>query len=343
MMAPDMMIYPPIDMPVYKYSYKGDIKLPETSLPVYKKNNIPFSPSETNGILRNLRVGGINIGAFRNLGISNLTLTEESEYGYMVNLDFITGTISMYQNYQKWPQPVCDATGCTSLPKLSESDIPSDATIIAAAESFIKKYGIDISAYGAPQVDSSWRIWYARSATIDGEQMVPEMYTITYPTLLDGKPVYQEGGSYRGLTLTYDIRNKRISNMYGIEKTELEKSSYDTIQDTKLIQDMIQSGGRYIMPEGSVGTNQKVVDITLGEPTLGYVHLFGEWKNGASSEYFVPAYIFPVENPPKDGFGQNTIIIPLIKEFTQKAGPMPVDPIVYSSEPVAEPAVMPKQ
>jgi hypothetical protein len=156
---------------------------------------------------------------------------------------------------------------------------------------------------------------------------------------MDGKPVYEEGGMYRGLTLNYDVRTKRITNMYGIEKTKLEKSDYDTIQDTKLINDMIKSGGRYITTEGTLPPERKVVDVELSEPSMGYVHLFGEWKNGTSEEYYVPAYIFSVENPPKENFGQNTVIVPLVKEFTQTVGPMPVDPIIYSTEPVAEPMV----
>jgi hypothetical protein len=343
MMAPDTMIYPPIDFPVYTYSYKGDIQLPETSLPVYKKSNVSLGSDEASRLLWNLSLRGVNMSAFENLGITNLTLTEDTAYGYMVNLDFASGNISMYQNYQKWPQPVCDNTGCTTLPPLTEADIPSDESIVAVAEAFIAKYGIDKSVYGTPKIDNSWKIWYARSAEMGSEQMVPEVYTITYPILMDGKPVYQEGGMYRGLTLNYDVRSKRISNMYGIEKTKLEKSNYDTIQDTKLINDMIKSGGRYITTEGGIPPERKVVDVELSEPSMGYVHLFGEWKNGTSQEYFVPAYIFAVENPPKEGFSQNTIIVPLVKEFTQTVHPMPVDPIVYSTEPVAEPAVMPKQ
>lgn len=338
MMAPDTMIYPPMDFPVYNYTYKGDIKLPETSLPVYKKTNVPFSANETNGILRNLSLGSVDVAAFENLGIANLTLTEDVEYGYMLNLDFTSGTISMYQNYQKWPQPVCDNTGCTTLPQLTEADIPSDETIIATADAFLAKYGIDKTIYGQPKVDSTWRIWYTRSAEMSGEKMIPEIYTITYPILMDGKPVYEEGGVYRGLTLNYDVRTKRISNMYGIEKTKLEKSDYDTIQDPALLEKMVKSGGRYINDEVPP-QDRTVVDVPVGDPSLGYVHLFGEWKNGTSQEYFVPAYIFSVENPPKENFAQNTIIVPLVKEFTQTVGPMPVDPIIYSTEPVAEPMV----
>ncbi len=339
MMAPDAMIYPPIDMPVYNYTYEGKIELPESELPVYRKENIPFNSSDTRSIVRNLALRDIDTGAFENLGLSNLTLTEDRDYGYMLNIDFLNGTINMYQNYLKWPQPVCDQNGCTPLPKLTESDIPADSVIIAESQKFIQKYRIDMSAYGAPQVDSSWRIWYARSAEMGGEQMIPDMYTVTYPLLLDGKTIYQEGGSYRGLTLNYHIRTKRITGLYGIEKSTLNRSSYKTIQDLTLIQDMIKNGGRYINTDTSANAGRKVVNISLGEPTLGYAHIFGEWKNGKTTEYLVPAYIFPVKNPPKEGYAPSTIIIPLIESFVQKVQIGPMDPIIYSTEPAVGPAV----
>ena len=46
--------------------------------------------------------------------------------------------------------------------------------------------------------------------------MIPEMITVTYPTLLDGKVSYEENGGPRGLTLTYDVRNKKVSSFYGL-------------------------------------------------------------------------------------------------------------------------------
>jgi hypothetical protein len=67
-----------------------------------------------------------------------------------------------------------------------------------------------------------------------GEQMVPDMYTVTYPLLLDGKTIYQEGGSYRGLTLNYDIRTKRITGMYGIEKAALSINHHTRLSKTSL-------------------------------------------------------------------------------------------------------------
>ncbi len=338
MMAPDAMIYP-VDVPLYKYVYNGEVKLPEDNLPVYKKTNLPFNTTDTNTIVRNLSLTDINLGAFRRLGVSNITLTEDVDYGYMLTLDFINGTISMYQNYLKWPQPVCDNNGCTTLPKLTEKDIPTDSEVIQTSNQFIQKYNIDVSQYGEPIVDKMWRIWYARSAELGQEQIVPDMYTVIYPVMLDGKPVYQEGGMYKGLTFNYDVRSNRITGMYGIEKADLTKSSYETIKKTELINEMIKSGGRYITTDESINKDRKVVELTLGEPSLSYVTIYGEWKNGRSEEFYVPAYIFPVENPPKEGYAPQTIIIPLVEEFVQRFTPGPMDPIIYSEKPVVEDAI----
>lgn len=332
------MIYP-IDVPLYKYVYSGKIKLPEENLPVYKKTNLPFTATDTNTIVRNLSLTDINLNAFKRLGVSNLTLTEDLDYGYMLTLDFMNGTISMYQNYMKWPQPVCDSNGCTALPKLTEKDIPSDSEVIQASNQFIQKYNIDVSQYGDPIVDKMWRLWYARSAELGQEQIVPDMYTVIYPIMLDGKPVYQEGGMYKGLTFNYDVRSNRITGMYGIEKANLTKSSYETIKNTVLINEMIKSGGRYINTDESITKDRKVVELTLGEPSLSYVAIFGEWKNGRSEEFYVPAYIFPVENPPKEGYAPQMIVIPVVEEFVQRFTPGPMDPTIYSEKPVVEDAV----
>ncbi len=97
---------------------------------------------------------------------------------------------------------------------------------------------------------------------------------------------------------------------------------------------MIKNGSRYITTDTTINKDRKVVELSLGEPTLQYVHIYGEWKNGKSDEYFVPSYVFPVENRPKDGYAPETITIPLVSEFVQKIEPM--DPIIYSTKPAIE-------
>ncbi len=88
--------------------------------------------------------------------------------------------------------------------------------------------------------------------------------------------------------------------MYGIEKSQLKKSPYENIKDKELINEMIKSGGRYITTDDTMNKDRKTVELMLDEPTLNYVTIYGEWKDGKTEEYYVPAYIFPVENPPKE-------------------------------------------
>ncbi len=322
----DMMIYP-IDMKTYRYSYTGELSLPSEWLPVYKKSAVPFSSTDTRNFLNNLRIENFDINAFSNLGISNISLVEDREYGYMISLDFTNGWLSMYQNYTNWPQMY------ENYQPLSAADTPSDEVMIAAAQAFIQKYGIDVSSYGTPIIDSSWRLWAARSAYI------PEMYSVIYPLMVDGKRVVQEGGAYQGISLNYDARTKRIIGMNGIQKVSLQKSEYDIISKEN-IEKMIENGGRYIT--NNIPADADIVTLTLGDPTLEYVQIYGEWKNGKSEEYYVPAYVFPVENRPEESYISNTVIVPLVGDFMEETDyikPMPVEPMPYYAEPTIDAAV----
>lgn len=137
----------------------------------------------------------------------------------------------------------------------------------------------------------------------------------------------------------HDIRNKRITSLYGLEKQNLQKTEYAPITDKSVIEKMLRNGGRYIYTNQPADTSgRKVVDISLGEPKLTYIHIYGEWKNGRSEEYYVPAYVFPVLNPPTDAYYmQNQIIVPLVQEFVQTIDYQPMDPIIYSDKPMSAP------
>jgi hypothetical protein len=73
---------------------------------------------------------------------------------------------------------------------------------------------------------------------------------------------------------------------------------------------MVKSGGRYISTDTGTG---KVVDLTLSAPTLAYVRIYGEWKDGISSDFLVPAYVFKVIDKPSDVYVSDTVIIPLVE------------------------------
>lgn len=303
---------PAQDFPYYTYSYTGSLPAFSGNLTVYKKNPAPFAPSETQAFLQGLSLEGLNLQSFENTSITSLSFAEAKDYGYIVNIDFAAGSIGFYQNWMKWPQPKCGPNGCEQSVALTEKDVPSDEEFVRIGDTFLTQYGIDRSLYGAPKVDGSWRIMYALARSTNLESTIPDQYTLTYPLTLEWKKIYEEYGWYKGISLSIDIRTKRVTSLSGIEKQNITSSIYTTQTDEANILKMIPFGGRY---ESKANPDQKVVNLTLGEPTIEYVHIYGEWKDNKADEYYVPAYVFPVINKPEGSYIQDNVILPLVQDF----------------------------
>ncbi len=148
-----MSMMPPMEMITYRYVYTGELDIPTGILSVYAKNTLAFNSTELGKFLGGMNFEGFDIRALENTEISSLTLLENREFGYIVSADFAGGTLSLYQNYEKWPQVKCTPSGCEEQKQLTESDIPSDEEILSASDGFLTKYGIDMSLYGTPRVD----------------------------------------------------------------------------------------------------------------------------------------------------------------------------------------------
>lgn len=218
--------------------------------------------------------------------------------------------MSFYQNWPKWPQPQCGDNGC---PAIKESEVPSDDEIISTAKEWLNEYGIDISYYGEPIIDRDWKIYYARALAEGTEGYIPENFTVTFPFLLDEKKVYEEYGTPRGISLSIDIRTLRVTSMSGLEKYALDRSLYP-LEERQIIDEMIRSGGRYTMDTSLTGSGREVVSVLLQDPTLEYVHVYGSYEDGVTKEYFVPSYVFPIENRTDTrGYLPKSIIIPIVE------------------------------
>ncbi len=325
-MSGDMM--PGYEPSRYQYTYSGKLDFPTGKLTVYKRNSTGFEAADTTGFIRNLRIDELDTKAFENAGISNINISEDREFGYTIGIDFTQWNINFNQNYAKWPQAKCDTNGCETPKKLTEEDIPSDATMIKIADAFTYKYKIDTSLYGAPIVNSEWRTDYMRQKQEWTDAYIPEMYTVTYPFKLDDKYVYEEFGNYKWLVLTIDIRTNKVSALSGLEKYNLISSKYNTLPASD-IEKMVQSGGRYISTDTGTG---KVVNLSLWSPTLAYVRIYGEWKDGISSDFLVPAYVFKVVDKPSDVYISDTVVVPLVEGF--------IDNNPQVIQPMAEPIMM---
>ena len=170
-----------------------------------------------------------------------MSFLEDKEFGYMVNIDFANGNISLSQNWQKWPQPKCDENGCAQTP-LTQNDIPSDEEFARITDAFLAQYGIQKTLYGKPQVDSAPRIMYARAIAAGETPFISDQYTVTYPLVIEGKDIYNEYGGLKGLSLTVDIRTKKVVGMYGLEKENRISSVYTNMTDTETMNKIIKSG-----------------------------------------------------------------------------------------------------
>ncbi len=301
----------------YQYSYSGTLPSIDWQLLVYKKNLSLSTSQDTASLLENLHIEGIDTRAFQNAKISNLNISEDREYGYTIWIDFVAGNINFSQNYLKWPQPKCDINGCETQPKLAKSDIPSDIKLIDMTDAFIKKYWINRTVYWLPRIDTGWKNAFARSIEEWAEWIIPDMLTITYPVILGDKNLYEEFGGYRWLTFNIDIRSMRITSVSWLERYNLESSEYPHMSDEK-IRKLIATWGKNIEENNS----WKTIQLNLKDPTIGYVRFTREWEKGIMNEFYIPAYIFTVENMPKDSYISDTVIVPIVEWFSDNKNPL---------------------
>jgi hypothetical protein len=310
-----MVIDPSYQPTIYEYTYTGTLQIATGSQAVYRRKNMPIDTGDISHMLGSMHIDGFDIGSLKNTKITNLTLVEDRAYGYSVSLDFLGGTVGIYQNTQ-WPQPKCDQNGCETLPEISRESLENTWALIQIADRWIQDYQINRSLYGSPRVEVfAYPIGVMADGVTPEPYRVPDLVTVVYPLLLDGKNIYEEYGTSRGLSLSIDLRSQKISSVYGIEKVSLERSQYESETDTGVIMQMIRQGGRY---EGWNPENAKKVTLSLGEPVLTYVVLSGEYRDGESPTYYVPAYRFPVLGRTADMWAPESIMIPLVRGFAVK-------------------------
>jgi hypothetical protein len=306
----------------YNYIYTGTLDLPQWNLSVYEKNIVPIDSKELNSFISWFSFDGFDIHALKNTKMTSLTLVEERNFGYIVSADFVWWTLSLYPNYEKWPQQRCDMNWC-KMP--GKSDLPSDSELLSLGESFLKKYWIDIHNYWTGRIDTTWKNWVSLSSDWSNDESVPESLTIMYPLLLGDKTVYEEGGSPRGITLGYDVRNKQISSLYGLWKESLRESEYRVTTDIKTLKSFILQWWLYpILTDRS--SQEKIIDIILDVPELIYMHVSRTDNDWKLKEYYVPSLLFRVINKPIEVYVWDTITIPIIDEFMKIENPWLVTP-----------------
>lgn len=330
-----MMIAPMFN---YNYVYRGDaLELSETSGDVYRrlKGNGQSGRSLAN-LIRNASFSDLDLGSFRNLRVTNFSLIEDRDLGLMISFDFNEDTVYVSENWEKWrniERENCGADqACWDRYRVRMEDIPSDETLISIANRFVSDYRINLDNYGEPEVDNQWRQGYEAFAN-KADFYVPEHVSVVYPLLINGEPAYDQGGNYVGLRVTVNVVRKAASGINGLTPYRYEASSYELENSAEAIIRTAENGGwnRGYYYYGEPGQAQ-VRTLELGTPRRALVQTW-KYTNNRNEELLVPALIFPVLNPPTDGYyyGSRTVTVPLVKEMLAELNqspmyqPLPID------------------
>lgn len=318
MIAPDSMIYRP---QVFKFKIDGEIPaLTDTQVQVLRRNKVVTS-ADAQAILNTFNLGSIDLDSFGGLKTDSISLYQDGKNGYMMYISFREGSVSINQNWETWdhPESKCTTEACFQQYRIKESDIPADDVLIGIANDFAKAHDIDLSQYGEPEVDNSWRVSLAAmSATDRAMYWFPESARVIYPQLIDGKPVYEQGGQKAGISIGVHVRQKKVSDAYGILSQNYTRSSYEAVTTSGAIIDFLDRSGNMYGGGMPPNTIPETVNVTLGAPTVGFTKVYN-YEDGKADELVVPALIFPVKEVPEGSYYyQQSVTVPLAKELMDK-------------------------
>lgn len=355
MMAPgtgggsgDVSILPYPEYPTYTYEYGGE---EITDLPsehgVLQRQKPEQPESLVARIIRFFSFGLIDLTKLQNAKLQNVSFIEDREYGLGVNVDLQMGSVNIYQNWEKWPQPRYECYGyyCGPQPPLTPAEIPSDKEAISIADQFLTEYSISREGYADGEVLEyyNWRILYEQ-AEDKSTVYLPEQINVVYPLRLGDQLVYDESGNLTGMSVTIDVRSRKVAGLYGLETKQFNRSSYIGETDVKRIMEIALRGGyrNYDYPYIEPG---KEVTLKLGTPKISLVRMwYTKDVNKPGEELYVPSLVFPIQNAPQDYWRKN-VVVPLVKDIldneniygTPSPYPMPIDPVPAVEEPVEEP------
>ncbi len=318
MVAPDSMIYRP---QVFKFKIDGEIPaLTETQVQVLRRNKV-ITSADAQALLKTFNLGSIDLGSFGSLKTDSVSLYQDGKNGYMMYISFREGSVSINQNWETWdhPESKCTTEACFQQYRIKESDIPADDVLIGIADDFVKAHGIDLTQFGPGEVDNSWRTSLAAmSATDRAMYWFPESARVIYPQLIDGKPVYEQGGTKAGISIGVHVRQKKVSDAYGILSQNYTRSTYEAVTTSGAIIDFLDRSGNMYGGGMPPNTIPQTVDVTLGAPTLGFTKVYS-YEDGKADELVVPALIFPVKSVPEGSYYyQQSVTVPLAKELMDK-------------------------
>src|SRR3989344_2122932 len=327
----DIRIAPyPYEVTKIVYEYMGDaFTQDEDTVGVYRRVADESVARAMAKSVSKMGLGLIDLSKLKDIALTDVNLLEQRERGYSVSLNLREGWISIFQNWEKWPQaaPCYDEASCQKQSFIEESQIPADADIVAVADAFLNEYKINRSNYGQGMISKSWGssfIQFPLSAET-GVQLVPFDAVVIYPLLIDNKEVYEEWGGQTGITVSINMKGERVSSVSGVGIQNYERSNYKAETDVNKILELAKKGGQSeVAYDYAIGSPTKIVTVKLGTPIKQLVQIY-QYKeaSGRAEILYVPAMVFPIQDiSDKQYFFRENVIIPLASElFSQRADP----------------------
>ena len=323
MPAPDvaidskMMIWQPYQI---QYAFSGSLSsLGARTVDVLKRQKGP-SAVQLPRLADVFSLGNVDLTSFQPARVNSVTFVQDTPYGYMIDLQLGEGTVSVHQNWERWPMQ--------DIPQpLKKSDVPPESELVAIADAFLRSHGVDLSHYGEGEVDDAWHAMPIGALAAGAEPWIPGVQQVRYPLLVEGKPVYDQSGMTSGITVGVNVRAKKVSEMWGIANQSYVSSSYEAVTDAQAVTEYLAQLDR--TPAEFLPKDAKTATVTLGQPTEGYaVYYVYDGKTGA--ELTVPSLIFPVISAPDDlPYRRRSVEVPLAKDVlakqTQQFAPAPPD------------------
>lgn len=303
-----------------KYEYKGE-PLATTSAQgtVYKRVKTVNTATQLATILNNANFGLLNLGSFSSFKTQSIQVAEDKDFGYVVDINFNEGMISVNPNWEKWQQQ-------GEVKPLTAR--PTNDQLIAIANTFLAEKGINHSIYGTPVVDEMPVRMYAAKGGNAESTYIPDTMNVVYPLMIGGVEVYEDGGSPYGLTVTVNIRENKVSGVYNISSQTYESAAYDLETDPTKIIAYATSSRMPIYDKNKFKPEFQTANLETPKRIL--VRHWLNSQNGPTSEVYVPAYMFPVEG--EVSFAPRAVIVPLVKSVLEDQGKNNVPPVMPLSK-----------
>lgn len=313
----DAKMIAPYPIMQYEYVFSEPITDLTADVFVFKRTPRPSS-LPLSSIAGQLNLDSLDLASFGGMNTENISFTQNVPFGYMLHVNLREASLNIDAQWDQWPMSKCTTDACYRAEQVTISQVPPDGQLISIARDFAADHGIDLAAYGEPEVDHSWKIEYDR-VTDKSLAYVPEVQRVIFPLMIDGKPVHDQSGIKSGLSIGVHAKHRRVMSVWGIMDRTYAKSGYDGVTDDAAIKKFIGQIDNYGMPFSTMpaGTEVKKVTLTLGKPTVAYTVYFRYTQN-KNEELIVPSLIFPVQAPATLEPGvyyRTSIVVPLAKDL----------------------------